>query len=118
MICIRMAAFAILASFLLHPIGVASAATHVHSDATAHEHVQHLGAHGDDTRVLGHEDGLVNHGPADGACCSTSGMCVAILVVQSRVCEPMALDCKKRSLVRRPSAQIVATLLHPPIQNS
>lgn len=115
---IRIVVFAIVMSFLLHPIGAAGAVAHMHSDSATHAEVQHSFGQDHDSRTLEQKDGLVKHDHSGGVCCSTSGMCIAILIVQSQVCQPLALDCEKHSVVRSPSAHIVDTPLHPPIHLS
>lgn len=115
---IRIVVFAIVTSFLLHPIGAASAVAHIHSDSATHAEVQRSFGQDHDSRILEHKDGLAKHDHSGGACCSTGGMCIAILVVQSQVCQPLAIDCEKHSVVRSPSAHTVDTPLHPPTHNS
>ena len=115
---IRIAVFAIVMSFLLHPFGAASAAAHIHSDSATHAEVQHSLGQDHDSRIPEQKDELVKHDHSGGVCCSNSGMCNAILIVQSQVCQPLALDCEKHSVVRSPSAHSVDTPLHPPIHLS
>jgi hypothetical protein len=118
MIRIRIVIFALVAGFLFPSIGTASAGAHAHLDPAAHSQLQHSHGSDDDRRIGGHEDILPEHDHSGGACCSTSGMCIAILVEPLQVFDHVAPAQERSALMRSLSARTVETLLHPPIHNS
>ncbi|AWZ01305.1 hypothetical protein RHODOSMS8_01770 [Rhodobiaceae bacterium] len=119
MIRIRIVIFALVASFLLPSIGAANTGAHAHLDPAAHSQLQHSEEpDDDDARIVEHDDTLPEHDHLGGACCSASGMCVAILVEPLQMFDLVTLSQERNPLVHRLSAQSVDTLLHPPIHNS
>lgn len=118
MIRIRIIIFALIASFLLPSIGAASAGAHAHSDPVAHSHLQHPDGPNDGRLLVEHDDTLPEHDHLGGACCSASGMCVAILVEPLQMFDLVTPSQERNPLVHRLSARSVDTLLHPPIHNS
>jgi hypothetical protein len=118
MIRIRIVIFTLVASFLLPSIGVVSAGAHAHLDPAAHSQLQHSEGPDDEARIVEHEDNLPEHNHSGGACCSTSGTCVAILVEPLQIFDLVTPSQERSPLVHSLSAQTVDTLLHPPIHNS
>lgn len=118
MIRIRIAIFTLVASFLLPSIGAASVGAHAHLDPAAHSQLQHSEEPDDKVRIVEHENNLPEHDHSGGACCSTSGTCVAILVEPLQMFDLVTPSQERSPLIRSLSAQTVDTLLHPPIHNS
>tara|TARA_R110002110_G_scaffold89271_5_gene232578 strand:- start:1102 stop:1455 length:354 start_codon:yes stop_codon:yes gene_type:complete len=117
MIRIQIVIFALVASFLLPSTGTAKASAHAHLEPVASSLLLHSDGLDDDARIVEHEDSLSEHDHLGGVCCSTSGMCIAILVEPLQVFDLVA-PVQESALIRSLSAQTVDTLLHPPIHNS
>lgn len=116
MIRIQIVICTLVMSFLLLPVGEASA--HPHSDRITLEQSSHSDRHIGVGSIAGADIGAKNHDHSGGVCCSPSGMCIAILVESFSALVPYGKDRKIDMLSRNLSARTVDPPLHPPIHLS
>jgi len=114
----RFVIFALIAAFLVHPVGLAnadverisgdadvSAASVIDVDSKVKVATEHR-AHSD------------RHDHRGGVCCSTTGMCIAILMEDLRTFEFGNSGCRVTGSIRALTARTVDALLHPPKAHS
>ena len=112
---------ALVFAFMAHPVGLVGANAYAnvkhHELETfeqsakidaAHERANHSRSSADHSRSSETHD---HHG---GACCSTSGVCIAILVECIRTFDVVRVGSTDISVIRALTATMVDTLLQPP----
>lgn len=97
--------FALIAAFLVHPVGLASAGVSAVSVSDVNAEVKVA------TEQRAYSD---RHDHRGGVCCSTTGMCIAILIENLRPFEFGNSACRVTGSIRALTARTVDALLHPP----
>ena len=118
MTLIRFVIFTLIATFLVHPIGSTGASAHeraTQEDLTiSHEvdwQLPALAVHSDNREK--HLDTVDQHNLRD-TCCSSSGVCTAVLVQDARSLEPEGAMGAEAGVFQALMSRTVDTLLHPP----
>lgn len=118
MIRIRMIIFALIAALVVHPVGLAGIGVEqMAEDAHQAEHADLsllLPTDHNGKQELGHINSGDRHDHRGGVCCSTSGMCIAILVERPNALEFDGKGAQCAGPVRTLTARTVDTPLHPP----
>ena len=110
----RFVIFALIAAFLVHPVGLANADVErisEYADVSAASMIDVDAKAKVATERRAHFD---RHDHRGGVCCSTTGMCIAILMEDFRIFEFGNLGYRVTGSVRALTARTVDALLHPP----
>ena len=109
---------ALVFAFMAQPLGLVGANAYANAYANVKHHeletfeqsakidVTHEGA--------GHSRSSEPHDHNGGACCSTSGVCIAILVECTRIFNVVSVASTDTNVIRALTARTVDALLHPP----